>query len=149
MEPLAVVLIILGVLLSVLMVWIVKQRGNEIARYHDKAERQLGFWQTSAKGPRSTPWAKTSAPIKKEKPDAVGEKVCSALREFGVEARLVKEGPSAYGGQYGGHWVIEIAQGPISEVSINYSPAMWEGATDDWEVKCLVPHPYEKTTGLN
>ena len=90
MEPLAVVLIILGVLLSVLMVWAVKQRGNEIARYHDKAERQLGFWQTSAQGPRTTPLAKTSAPIKKEKSQTVGEGVCSAFREIGVDARLVR-----------------------------------------------------------
>ncbi len=36
MDPLVVVLIILGVLLSVLMVWAVKQRGDEIARYHDQ-----------------------------------------------------------------------------------------------------------------
>jgi len=124
MDPLAVVLIVLGVLLSLLMVCLVKQRGDEIARSQDNAQRQLGFWQNSAQGPCTPPLTKTRAQIEKGKSQTIGERVCSAFRELRVEARLVNESPSAYGGQNAGLWVIEIAEGPICEVIINYSPEL-------------------------
>ena len=58
MEPLAVVLIILGVLLSVLMVWTVKQRGDEIAR-------EWGMPEWAATPPRFFRLINYSFPISK------------------------------------------------------------------------------------